>query len=83
MGNLLIADRHFHGEGCHLVRTVDDEVLRRILKLGEGGTHVDLDHLGCALAHLYVVDAAHVLHDIVGEVVACHLDALVGDDASE
>ena len=54
-----------------------------LLKLGEGRSDMNLDHLGCALAYLYIVYTAHVLHDVVGEVVAGHLDTLVGHDAAK
>lgn len=83
MADFLIADGDFEGERCHQVGPVDDVVLRGILKLGEGGADVHLDLLCGTDADLEVVGAAHVVEDVLGEVVAGNLDALVGDDASE
>lgn len=83
MGDFLIADRYFHGESSHLVGPVDDEVFRGIFKLGECRADMDFDLLGCTFANLNVMDTAHVFHNVVCEVVACNLNALVGHDASK
>lgn len=46
-------------------------------------SNVDFYQLGHALANLHAVRAAHVLLDVLGKHVACHTDALVGDDAAK
>ena len=83
MANFLIRNRHLEWEGCNLVRTTNDVVLRWILELGERRTNVDFDLLGSAFAYAEVVSSAHVLANVLGEVIAGNLNALIAHDAAK
>ena len=62
--------------------SVDYEILRRIVQFNESRANVFLDFFGCALAHFDVVGTFHVVDDIIGDVIACYLDRLVGYNAA-
>ena len=62
---------------------MDNEIFRRIFEFSEGGAYMNLYLFGGALSDFHVMDAAHVVHDVVGKVVAGHLYTFVRDDASE
>ena len=83
MAYFLIRYRNFHGEGSHHVGTVHNKIGWWILQIGQGRANIHFDTLGGAFADSYVVYAAHVLLDVVGEVVACYLDALVAHDTTK
>ena len=84
MGDFLIAHRHFHRHGGDAVRTAHDVVFRRsVAELGQSGTHMNLDTFGHSFADLHVVLAAHIVLDVGCEIVAGHLDGVIGHDATE
>ena len=84
MAHLLIGHGDLEGQRVHLVGAVDDEVLRGIgTQVGQGRADVDLDGFGSALTHANVVGTAHVLLDVLGEVITSGADALVAHDTTQ
>ena len=80
---LLITHGHRHRKRGNLVRSHYDIVFRRVFQIGQRGTHIDFDTLRRRLVYLEVVHTAHVLDDVLVEVIACHLDGLVRHDAAQ
>ena len=83
MGYFLIAYGNLHGQGGDLVRTVHHVVLGSFFsQIGQCRANIYLDTLSHALAHLHIVLRTHVVLDVGREVVASHLDAVVGHDTA-
>ena len=78
MGNLLVAYRHLHWQGCDAVRTMHDVIIRSLIaQVCQGRTYVYLDTLSHTLGNLHVVLAIHILLDVGCQIVACHTDRVI------
>ena len=82
-GDFRVAHEDLLRDARHEVAAAHRIILRRVVELGQGTAHFDLDLLGRALTHEDVVLAAHVFLDVLGELVTGHADVLVGHDTAE
>ena len=84
MCNFLIANGHLHRHGGDTVRAVYYIIIGCLVtQVSQGCTDVNLDALCHTLTDAHVVLSAHVFLNIGGEIVASHLDGVVGNDTAE
>ena len=83
VGNLLVVDGDFLGQSGEEVATQGGIVLRGFVEFAYGGADFDFHLLGSALTNDHVVLFAHILNDVLVELVAGNTDGVVADDAAE
>ena len=83
LGDLAIVDLYLAGHGIHHIRTPDGEVYGSFVEVSIDGTYLDLDLLSGTFPDLDLVLLAHVIHDVLRQLVASGVDGLILDDTTE